>query len=232
MRVAVVDNTSLSLLGQVGEALAEAGAEIVRFRPYLDGVLPMDLTAHDALVVLGGEQSALDDDDHPYLPALSRLMRAYGERDKAVLGICLGAQILARGFGARNLLGTATEFGWRGVRPTEAGRADPVLSAAGAGFPIFQWHSDTFTLPDDAVHLAENGDVPHQAFRIGRAVYGTQFHFEASRAVVAEWTQSFPEAAEAMQPGWHRDHPSHAATHGAAADAAGLALARAWVELI
>lgn len=232
MRVAVVKNTNVSPLGQVGAALAEAGAEIVIYRPFLDGSLPKDRRAHDALVVLGGEQSALDDARHPYLPALARLMRAYGEADKAVLGICLGAQILARGHGGTNILGTATEFGWHRVRPTAAGRDDPVLSAAGPDFAIFQWHSDTFTLPDGAVHLAETGAVAHQAFRLGRAAYGTQFHFEANRGVVADWTQAFPEAAEAIQPGWQRDHPVHAATHGLEADAAGLALARAWVALI
>ena len=232
MRVAVVENTGLSRLGPLGKALDEAGAEIAIFRPFLDGALPEDRQAHDALVVLGGEQNALDDARHPYLPALARLMRSYGAADKAVLGICLGAQILARGYGGTNILGTATEFGWHRVRATAAGSGDPVLGAAGAEFPIFQWHSDTFTLPDGAVHLAETGAVAHQAFRLGRAVYGTQFHFEANRAVVAEWTQAFPEAAEAIRPGWHRDHPVHAATHGPEADAAGLALARAWVALI
>lgn len=232
MRVAVVENTRVSPLGQVGAALAEAGAEIATFRPFLDGALPEDRRAHDALVVLGGEQNALDDARHPYLPALARLMRAYGEADKAVLGICLGAQILARGYGGTNLLGTATEFGWHRVRPTAAGRDDPVLSAAGPDFPIFQWHSDTFTLPQGAAHLAETGAVAHQAFRLGRAVYGTQFHFEAHRSVVADWSRAFAEAAEAIRPGWQRDHPTHAATHGPAADAAGLALARAWVALI
>ncbi len=232
MRVAVVENTRVSPLGQVGTALAEAGAEIAIYRPFLDGALPEDRQAHDALVVLGGEQNAIDDARHPYLPALARLVRAYGKADKAVLGICLGAQILARGFGGANVLGTTTEFGWHRVRPTAAGADDPVLSAAGADFPIFQWHSDTFTLPDGAVHLAENGAVANQAFRIGRATYGTQFHFEANLGVVAEWTQSFADAAEAIRPGWQRDHPTLAAAYGPDADRAGLALARAWVALI
>lgn len=232
MRVAVVENTFVSPLGQLGTALAEVGAEIATYRPFLDGTLPQDRQAHDALVVLGGEQNALDDARHTYLPALARLMRAYGEADKAVLGICLGAQILARGYGGTNVLGTATEFGWHRVRPTAAGTEDPVLGAAGAQFPIFQWHSDTFALPDGAVHLAENAAVANQAFRLGRATYGTQFHFEANRSVAAAWSLAFADAAEAIRPGWQRDHPADAATHGPAADAAGLALARAWVALI
>ncbi|WP_413870415.1 type 1 glutamine amidotransferase [Albidovulum sp.] len=232
MRVAVVENQARTPLGQIGRALDEAGAELAIYRPWQDGALPSDIGAHAALVVLGGEQSAVDDAAHPYLPALAALMRAYGEAGRAVLGVCLGAQILARGCGGSNRLGAAPEFGWREVRATAAGRSDPVLSAAGAAFPIFQWHSDTFTLPPGALHLAENADVAHQAFRLGRAAYGMQFHFEADREVVAGWTAGFGAAAERMQPGWQGLHTSEAARHGPAADAAGLAIARAWVALI
>ena len=99
-------------------------------------------------------------------------------------------------------------------------------------FPIFQWHSDTFTLPEGAVHLARSAGAAHQAFRIGRATYGTQFHFEASRSVVRDWSKTFPETIERMLPGWPERHPELAETHGIPADAHGLALARAWVSLI
>lgn len=232
MRVAIVENQARTPFGQIGRALDEAGAELAIYRPWLDGALPADIDAHAALVVLGGEQSAIDDAAHPYLPALADLMRRYGEAGRAVLGICLGAQILARGYGGLNRVGAAPEFGWRTVRTTDGGRSDPVLSAAGASFPIFQWHRDTFSLPAGALHLAENTEVAHQAFRLGRAVYGTQFHFEADRDVVAEWTAGFAAATERMQPGWQGLHASEAARHGPAADAAGLALARAWVARI
>ena len=99
MRVAVVKNMERSPLGQVGVALDEADADVVTFRPYRDGRLPDDHAAFDALVVLGGEQSALDDARYPALPAIAALMRRYAEAEKAVLGICLGSQILARAFG-------------------------------------------------------------------------------------------------------------------------------------
>ncbi len=232
MRVAIVENIDGTSLGSVGQALNEAGAECTLFRPRHDGRLPAGPDAFDALVVLGGEQSAVDDADHRYLEPLSKLMRRYGEADRAVLGICLGAQLLARGYGGTNLIGAAPEFGWLNVQTTVAGLSDPVLSSAGTAFPIFQWHRDTFTLPQGAVHLAENKGATHQAFRLGRAVYGTQFHFEANRTVVADWTRDFPEAAEVMWPGWSADHAAEEAIHGAKADAAGLALARAWVSLI
>ena len=100
-----------------------------------------------------------------------------------------------------------------------------------ATFPSFEWHSDTFTLPEGAVLLAGSAGAAMQAFRIGRATYGTQFHFEASRAVVADWLQRFPEAVDRIAPGWAQHYAGLAADLGASADAHGLALARAWVAL-
>ncbi len=232
MRVAIVENTAGTQHGQVGVALAEAGAVIDQYRPYLGQALPQAFDAVDALVVFGGEQSALADTTHPYLAGLSTLMRQTIEAGKPVLGICLGSQLMARGFGAKNHIGTAPEFGWIDIGATSAALDDPVLRVAAQGFTSFQWHSDTFDLPAGAVHLAQSAGAPHQAFRVGRAGYATQFHFEANQNVVSEWTRRFPAQIEAMAPGWIADHKAHAAASGPAADATGLALARAFVALI
>lgn len=232
MRVAIVENTPVTHHGQVGVALHEAAALVDLWRPRLGQPLPEDFDGADAVVVFGGEQSALDDAVHPYLGPLARALRRASDEGKAVLGICLGSQLLARAFGAENRLGTATEFGWCSVDLTAAGRADPVLGGLDARFPIFQWHSDTFTLPPGAAHLATSPVAPVQAFRIGRATYGTQFHFEASRSVVRDWSDTFPETIERMLPGWAASHSTLAATRGVEADNHGLTLARAWVSLI
>ncbi len=159
-------------------------------------------------------------------------MREMTDHGRAVLGICLGAQILARGYGAQNQIGATPEFGWCDVTLSEAGIADPVLGYLPQTFPIFEWHSDTFTAPPGAVHLASSKGAAQQAFRIGRATYGTQFHFEANRAVVADWTREFPDLTEKMQPGWAANHPALAQIQGVASDAAGHAIARVWVGLI
>ncbi len=231
MRVAVVENTEVSLLGQLGVALREADAEIQTFRAWAGEALP-DGSYHDALVVLGGEQNARADESHPYLPGLVRLMRRMGQADKAVLGISLGSQILARAWGAQNLPGTAPEFGWHRVTPTEAGLTDPVLSVIGGPFLTFQWHQDTFTLPKGATHLAAAPGAAQQCFRVGRASYGMQFHFEADREVVSAWNAEFPRTIERISPGWLAAYPARASADGPEADAAGLAIARAWVSLI
>jgi GMP synthase (glutamine-hydrolysing) len=229
MRVAIVENTGVTHHGQVGVALHERAALVDIRRPFAGDALPA-ATDIDALVVFGGEQSALADATHPYIPALAALMRQMTALDKPVLGICLGAQILARAFGGTNIIDAAPEFGWCDLVPSDAGRADPVL--AGMGQRSFQWHSDTFTLPQGAVHLASSATTPIQCFRIGRATYGMQFHFEASRAVVADWTRRFPALCDDMWPDWTTHHDTEAARHGRAADATGLSLARNWVRLI
>lgn len=229
MRVLIVENLHKTSLGQVGIALEEAGAEQVWIRPWTAEPLPAASDGFDGMVVLGGEQSAIDDHTHPYLPELARLMKRFGDDDKAVLGICLGSQLLARAHGGTNILGTARQFGWHRVAKTEAAQDDPVLAAIDAEFPIFEWHSDTFTLPEGATHLATTADVANQCFRVGRASYGMQFHFEANRQVVEDWNRGFAETIERMMPGWLADYDKHAATDGVAADAVGLAIARAWV---
>uniref|UniRef100_A0A7C1NVJ2 Type 1 glutamine amidotransferase n=1 Tax=Agrobacterium albertimagni TaxID=147266 RepID=A0A7C1NVJ2_9HYPH len=231
MRVAIVENTSVTEVGQVGIALSEAGAKTTTIRAYAGEPLP-DLDAFDALVVFGGEQNARDDEKHPYLPKLAQRMRRFGDSGRAVLGICLGSQLLARAYGGENLIAAAPEFGWRSIGRTEAGKEDPVLSVMPDRFLSFQWHDDTFTLPQGSLHLAENEAARHQAFRIGRAAYGFQFHFEANRDVVRNWMTHFPEVIERKEPGWLSRHGELELTDGQLSDEAGLALARAWVRQI
>lgn len=232
MRVLVLENYPNTTLGLVGEALAAAGAECRIARMQLGDTLPTAPEGFDGLVLLGGGQSALDDADCPYLPDEAKLARAFGEAGKPVLGICLGAQLVARAYGAENILGRPIEFGWHEVRTTEAGRSDPVLAALGEAAPLFHWHSDTFTLPSGAVHLAESDATALQAFRIDSAVYGIQFHFEAGTELVSQWNRDCRDEILACAPDWFARWPREAARHGAATDAAGRVLARAWVNLL
>jgi GMP synthase-like glutamine amidotransferase len=232
VRVLVIDNYIGTPLGLVAGALAEAGADVDSRAAWRGMPVPDSHGDYDGLVVLGGEQSAVDDAGSPWLPQVASLARAFGEADKAVLGICLGAQLVARGHGGQNILGRPLEFGWHYVRPTPAGRSDPVLGALGAGAPQFHWHFDTVTLPPHATRLAESDLTEVQAFRIGRAVYGIQFHFEAARAVVDRWSEDFADVIARHVPGWQQRRSAEAALHGEKADAAGAAIARAWVGLV
>jgi GMP synthase-like glutamine amidotransferase len=232
MRVLIVENYDNTHLGQVGAALAEAGAEIDLRRAHCGDPLPDTVNGHDAVVVLGGGQNALADDECPWFPKLLDLLREFEREDRSVLGICLGSQILARAFGAQNHIGTASEFGWHAVELTETAKADAVLGLLPPSFPIFQWHDDTFSLPERAAHLARNAAAEHQAFRIGRATYGIQFHFEADRPMVKWWNAAFRDYIGERHPDWPARFEAEARRHGPGADAAGLAIARAWVKTI
>lgn len=232
MRVLVVYNYENTELGLLGAALEEAAAEIDIRRPFLGEELPVVASEHDALVMLGGGQNALADDAYPYFPALLSLTRGFVEADKAVLGICLGSQLMARAFGGENRIGGATEFGWQPVSVTGAGRADAVLGGLPQSFRIFQWHDDTFTLPPGAERLAASAVAENQAYRIGRAAYGFQFHLEADRTLVRKWSTAFADLIADGQPDWPRRMEGEMALHGERADAAGLAIARAWVAAV
>ena len=231
MRVLVVQNFGDEGLGLLGAALEQAQAEVDVRKPY-QGDLFGDAAGHDALVVLGGPQNARDDAGSPYFPELLAMMREYGDSGRSVMGTCLGSQLLARAYGGENIIGGASEFGWCTVSRTQHGAHDPVLAAAPQSFPIFQWHDDTFTLPEGATHLAHNEIARNQAFRIGRAAYGIQFHFEADQAHVRHWRDTFSDVMAEQQPGWLERYSDEAARHGPAADAAGMALARAWVATV
>lgn len=232
MRVLVVQNYEGAGLGQIGPVLDEAGAQVDHRYAFRGDALPEKHEDHDALIVLGGEQNALADAEFPYFPGLLDLIRQFGDADKAVLGICLGSQLVARAHGGENIIGRPLEFGWHNVSATAHGSEDPVLGAAPENFPIFHWHSDTFSLPEGAVHLASSAMTPNQAYRIGRATYGTQFHFEADRTLVEEWKALLADQIAVHTPDWLEQYPVTAASVGAEADLAGAALARAWVGLI
>lgn len=232
MRVLVIQNYDGSGLGQMATALGEAGAEIDLRMAHHGDALPENSDGYDAAVVLGGGQNALADDEYPYIPPLLELSRDFSAKDKAVLGICLGSQLLARAFGGKNQIGGAREFGWCPVSLTDEGAADPVLRHAPRDFSIFQWHDDTFSLPAGALHLALSSVARNQAFRVGRATYGVQFHFEADRKLVREWNAAFAATIAEREPQWPGLYEAEAARHGPGADAAGLALARAWVGMI
>ena len=232
MRVLVVQNYDDTGLGQVGAALDEAGAEIDIRNAHRGEALPENPEAHDALIVLGGGQNALDDASYPYFPALLELMRGFVDADKAVLGICLGSQLLARAYGGKNQVGGACEFGWHQIALTAEAAGDPVLGHLTGEFPVFQWHDDTFSLPDGAVRLAGSAVAANQAFRIGRAGYAIQFHFEADRKLVRGWNEAFASIIAARNPDWIARFEDEAARHGPVADTTGMEIARAWVRAV
>lgn len=186
-RVAVIQNMAGVTAGTFGVALGDAGATLDVFHPYDDGRLPAADGDHDALLVLGGVSNALDDGANPSFPALLGVIRDFHRRNRPVLGICLGAQLIARAFDADVQLGGAVEFGFKSLTATADGLDDPVIGGLGESVKLLQWHTDHYDLPAGAVRLWHGEAYPNQAIRLGRATYGLQAHPEATREMIAVW---------------------------------------------
>ncbi|UUX50731.1 hypothetical protein NUH88_03305 [Nisaea acidiphila] len=154
MRVLIVENVAGTDIGRMGKTLARRNVELDIRQAFDGATLPATPNGHDALIVLGGPQDALDDAGSLWFPELLELMRTFDRARRPVLGICLGSQLLARAHGGRNILAQPLEFGYEPITPSVAGRDDPLMSLLDPGVPIFQWHSDTFELPPGATLLA------------------------------------------------------------------------------
>jgi GMP synthase (glutamine-hydrolysing) len=142
---------------------------------------------YHGLIVLGGPMNVEDQHRYPHLKTELQTIEATLRQGKPVLGICLGAQLLAHVLGAPVRRHAQHEIGWYDLQTTDPGRSDPVLGHLGERAPVFQWHGCTFDLPRDAVQLARTDTCEQQAFRYGANAYGFQFHLEADGAMIERW---------------------------------------------
>jgi GMP synthase (glutamine-hydrolysing) len=190
--VLVIENDPhLEGTGRLGEALERSGLPWQRAQAWVDDVGALDPAEFSAIVAMGGEMHALDDERFPYLAREATLLEQAVERDVPVLGICLGGQLLARSLGARVQPAGALEGGWVPIAPASGLNGDPVLGHLTVPTGVFSWHVDIFDLPEGATQLATGEVTEHQAFRYGRA-WGLQFHPEVDGDLFETWLDAHP----------------------------------------
>jgi GMP synthase-like glutamine amidotransferase len=192
----VITHTESEDAGLLATWLPEAGLGLEVVEPWRGDDLPVSLEGYDALVVMGGPQQAWDDGSAPWLRDTKALLRKAVGDTLPTLGVCLGAQLLAEAGGGRVAPGDeGPELGARLVAKRDLAAADPLLWDLPLSPVVVQWHWDVVTeLPPGATLLFSSPTYPHQAFRVGAAAWGLQFHVESDAAMVTRWAESDAQA--------------------------------------
>jgi GMP synthase-like glutamine amidotransferase len=180
----------------IGEALTAAGVVVETREVFAGDSIPTGIADFEGLVVMGGPMSATSDEGFPTRAAeIGVLADALGA-GVPILGVCLGAQLLAAAAGGMVIAGTAgQEIGWGDVDLSAAASEDPLLGGLPNRLTVLHWHGDTFELPVGATHLASSSRYPNQAFRVGERAWGFQFHVEVDGDAVQSFLAEFGDEA-------------------------------------
>jgi GMP synthase (glutamine-hydrolysing) len=186
-RIQVFQHVAAEPLGTLDPLIRRRGHRIrfTNFERDPDAVPNMD--RYRGLVVLGGPMNVDEQHRRPHLRTELKAIERMLELDRPVLGICLGAQLLAHVLGAPIRRHPVPEVGWHRLSTTPDGRSDPVLAPLGEDASVFQWHHYSFQVPDGASHLATSPLCEPQAFRWGDNAYGFQFHLEMDEKLIDRW---------------------------------------------
>jgi GMP synthase-like glutamine amidotransferase len=177
MRAHYLQHVPFESLGSIETWLRSAGYEITNTRFFQRAALP-DVKEIDLLVVMGGPMSVNDESELLWLVKEKQFIRHAIETGKPVLGICLGAQLIASAMGSRVYPNAAKEIGWYPIQGVAA--IDKCTFRFPPSVEVFHWHGETFDLPPGSVHLATSEGCNNQAFQLGQSVIGLQFHLEVT----------------------------------------------------
>jgi len=176
-------------LGLIKTCLDKRGMDVAEHHLYEGCQVPPFTHEIEALIVMGGPMNVNETHLYSFLDTEVELIKQATLAGRPVLGICLGAQLLAKALGSRVYPNSVREVGWRPIEILPVARKDRLLSEAPQTFDVLHWHGDTFDLPAGAVHLAKSHNCVHQAFRWGPLAWGLQFHLEVTPEMVEAWVQ-------------------------------------------
>lgn len=189
-RLMVFQHVAAEPLGTLHARIRARGHRI-RFHNFeRDPDAQPNVDRYQGLIVLGGPMNVDEQHRHPHLKTELLAIESALKQDKPVLGICLGAQLLAHVLGAPVVPHERHEIGWYDLETTAEGRRDAVIGTLGERAPVFQWHGRTYGLPTGAVQLARTASCEQQAFRFGETAYGFQFHLEADTKMIERWLRT------------------------------------------
>lgn len=177
MRIHIVQHVAFEGPGAIADWAKERGHSVEATEQFRGGRLPA-IDEFDYLVIMGGPMSANDDTQFEWLAGEKRLIAEALRDQKAILGVCLGAQLVANVLGARVFRNREKEIGWLPVRLCSEAAGSRLFGGLPAEMTVLHWHGETFDLPRDAVHLAESDLCRNQAFEIGGRVLALQFHLD------------------------------------------------------
>lgn len=192
MRVHVFQHVPFEGLGALEPWLAARGATITWTRFFADAAIP-DCDAYDWLIAMGGPMSVNDEAALPWLRDEKRAIATAIDAGKTVLGVCLGAQLVASACGARVFANREREIGWWPIERVAGAEAHPIGRAFPERTEVFHWHGETFELPPGAVHLVRSEGCEAQAFALGDRVAALQFHLETTRESARALIEHCPE---------------------------------------
>lgn len=228
--VLVVQNTALDPVGVLGEELINRGAQLVTWLPEQQPAPPAGDFA--GLMIMGGPMGAYDDEQFPHLRRTVDLIGQFHQADKPILGVCLGAQLIARAFGSQVYPHSTPELGFTPVTVVDPTAKEPWLRELPADLQLMQWHFDTFDLPAAATLLMANETCRNQAFCIGTKIYGFQFHLEATAEIIAGWQAMESEWIRANYPDLGQKFQTQVQLYGERSAGFARQVAQAWFALL
>jgi len=174
-------------LGFFAEVLEKQRANYRVIRLFHGEMPAEDWERIQALIILGGPMTCYDEEQFPFLRWEKKIIRAAIDDRIPILGVCLGAQLIANTLGTSVYPGPVKEIGWSSISITPHGQMDSLLGYLPENATVFQWHTDGFDLPAGAIRLASSINYVNQAFRLGKSIYGLQFHLEVTPRIIARW---------------------------------------------
>ncbi len=199
MKVVIIKHIDIEGPGTIADFLDDNNIAYKIINIFNGESLPNSLADVSAIVVLGGPMNVYEEDKYPFLKEEDKFLRGVIDKNIPALGFCLGAQLIAKAKDAVVKKNTEKEIGWFKVSLTGNGSDDPLFQGFSREIDVFQWHGDTFEIPDGGVKLAESEVCPNQAFRIGNNIYGLQFHVEVTGDMIQQWIDAYEDELNSLK---------------------------------